>query len=64
MSQTGVYRTESGMIFRVFESEAGHLAAETLKDTGWVPAPIGVVGLRVAATTVQLTASQVLALPH
>ena len=64
MRETSVYKTASGMIFRVSEGGEGHLAVETLKKgTGWIPAQLGVIGLRVAPTTVRLTARQVLALP-
>jgi hypothetical protein len=63
VSETNVYRTESGMIFRVSEGGDGHLAVQTLDETGWVQAGLGVIGLRVAPTTVRLTAKQVLRLP-
>ena len=63
MRETSVYRTGSGMIFRVSEGGEGHLAVETLKEKGWVPAAVGIIGLRVAPTTVQLTAKQILRLP-
>jgi hypothetical protein len=63
MKETNVYRTASGMIFRVSEGGEGHLAVETLGKTGWSPAAIGMIGLRVAPTTVRLTAKQVLRLP-
>lgn len=63
MSETSVYRTESGLIFRVSEGGEGHLAVETLEETGWVQAGLGVIGLRVAPSTVRLTAKQVLRLP-
>jgi hypothetical protein len=63
VSETNVYRTEAGMIFRVSEGGDGHLAVQTLDETGWVQAGLGVIGLRVAPTTVRLTAKQVLRLP-
>jgi hypothetical protein len=63
MSETSVYRTESGMIFRVSQPLEGHLSVETLGDAGWESAAIGMIGLRVAPTTVRLTARQVLRLP-
>jgi hypothetical protein len=63
MRETNVYRTGSGMIFRVSEGGEGHLAVETLKETGWEQAGVGIIGLRVAPTTVRLTAKQVLRLP-
>jgi hypothetical protein len=62
VNETGVYKTAQGVIFRVQNSE-GHLSVETLRDDVWESAPIGMVGLRVAPTTVQLTARQVLRLP-
>jgi hypothetical protein len=63
MSETNVYRTESGMIFRVSQPLEGHLSVQTLGHEGWESAPIGMTGLRVAPTTVRLTARQVLRLP-
>jgi hypothetical protein len=62
VSDTRVYKTQAGVIFRVVENE-GHLSVETLKDAGWESAPIGMIGLRVAPTTLELTARQVLRLP-
>jgi hypothetical protein len=62
VSDTGVYKTRSGVIFRVVETD-GHLSVETLGDDGWRSAPIGMLGLRVSPTTLQLTARQVLRLP-
>jgi hypothetical protein len=63
VSDSNVYKTESGMIFRVSEGLEGHLSVETLQQAGWETAPIGMIGLRVAPTTVRLTARQVLRLP-
>lgn len=63
MSEADVYKTASGMVFRVWESLEGQLRVEALKPAGWVAAPIGLIGLRVAPTTVRLTARQVLRLP-
>jgi hypothetical protein len=51
------------MIFRVSESQEGHISVETLDDATWVAGRIGMVGLRVLPTTTRLTARQVLALP-
>ena len=59
----GVYRTESGMIFRVSEDEDGHLSVGILQGSTWVDGRIGVVGLRRSPTTVRLTPKQVLRLP-
>jgi hypothetical protein len=64
VDETGVYRTESGMIFRVIEDSEGHLSVGVLQEAIWVAARIGIVGLRVAPTTVRLTERQVLALPR
>ncbi len=64
MQGSGVYRTESGMIFRVNEDLDGHLSVGILKDSAWVEARVGVAGLRVAPTTVRLTEKQVLRLPR
>jgi hypothetical protein len=61
---SGVYRTESGMIFRVSEDIDGHLSVGVLQDTRWVDARVGIVGLRVAPGTVRLTPKQVLSLPR
>jgi hypothetical protein len=63
MSGTSVYRTGSGMIFRVSQDGQSYRAVETLMGSGWVKAQPGIVGLRVAPDTVRLTARQVLALP-
>jgi len=52
------------MIFRVNEDPDGHLTVGILKDSGWVDARVGVAGLRVAPTTVRLTAKQILRLPR
>jgi hypothetical protein len=63
MSETSVYRTESGMIFRVSHPLEGHLSVQMLGLGGWESASIGMTGLRIAPTTVRLTAKQVLRLP-
>lgn len=64
MKETNVYRTEGGTIFRVTEDGDGHISVGILKETVWKDASIGMVGLRVAPTTVRLTAKQVLRLPQ
>jgi hypothetical protein len=61
---SGVYRTESGMIFRVSEDLDGHLSVGVLEDTKWVEARVGIVGLRVAPGTRRLTPKQILDLPR
>ena len=63
VTETGVYRTELGMILRISERNDGHLSVQLLKQTLWVPGPIGMFGLRLAPTTARLTARQVRALP-
>ncbi len=63
MTENGVYRTELGTIFRISERNDGHLSVQLLKQTLWVPAPIGMFGLRLAPATARLTARQVRALP-
>lgn len=63
MSEASVYRTVSGMIFRVSQPLDGHLSVETLGEAGWEKASIGMTGLRVSPTTVRLTARQILRLP-
>ena len=52
------------MIFRVSEDVEGHLRVGVLRDSDWVDGRIGIVGLRVAPTTVKLSPKQVLALPR
>ena len=64
MSGTSVYRTASGMIFRVSQSGERYRAVETLTSSAWVKAQPGIVGLRIAPDTIRLTARQVLALPE
>ncbi|MDP9241766.1 MAG: hypothetical protein M3O84_01160 [Actinomycetota bacterium] len=63
MAETGVYKTERGTIFRINETEEGHLSVELLKAAAWVAGPIGMAGLRVARDTRRLTQRQVQALP-
>lgn len=57
-----MYRTEGGTVFRVSSEGDGHLTVQVLRDRSWIPAPIGMAGLRVAPTTRRLTARQVEAL--
>jgi hypothetical protein len=64
VTETNVYRTEDGTIFRVVEDGDGHISVGVLKETAWVDAAIGMVGLRVAPTTRRLTSKQVLRLPQ
>jgi hypothetical protein len=62
VSEAGVYKTQAGVIFRVVDTD-GHLSVETLRDEAWQSAPIGMAGLRVAPTTLRLTAREILRLP-
>ena len=64
MRETSVYRTASGMIFRVSQGGDEYLAVETLTGSDWVKARPGVIGLRVAPDTIRLTPKQILALPR
>lgn len=52
------------MIFRVSEDREGHLSVGILQDATWVDGRVGIIGLRVAPTTVRLTPKQVLRLPQ
>ncbi len=63
MSSSGVYRTESGTIFRVAETAEGGLKLEVLKAGGWVAGRIQMVGLRLAPSTTKLTPKAILQLP-
>ena len=63
MRETSVYRTASGMIFRVSQGGGEYRRVEMLTGSDWIKAQPGIVGLRVRPDTVRLTASQVLALP-
>jgi hypothetical protein len=63
MRETSVYRTASGMIFRVSQGGERYRAVETLTGAGWMKAQPGIVGLRVKPDTVRLTAKQILGLP-
>ena len=44
MNETTVYRTKSGMIFRVKHGEDGHLSVEVLREAEWQAGSIGMVG--------------------
>lgn len=60
---SGVYRTHSGLVFRVMEDGGGSLKVEVLKEGAWLPGRIGMVGLRLAPSTVKLGRNAILALP-
>jgi hypothetical protein len=62
-ASSGVYRTDMGLIFRVTETVEGGLKAEVLKEGLWIPARIGMVGLRLARSTTRLSDSAVQKLP-
>jgi len=62
MNETTVYRTKSGMIFRVKHGEDGHLSVEVLREAEWQAGSIGMVGLRRVEGTRRLTERQVAAL--
>ena len=62
MTQTVVYRTRSGTIFRVIQDPEGHLSVETLKSGEWQQGSVGMVGLRIAEGTRRLTERQIEAL--
>ena len=64
MSETNVYRTGEGTIFRIREDEEGRLSVELLKTPLWVAGPIGMAGLRIAPTTRRLTPRQIERLPE
>ncbi len=60
---SGVYRTEAGLIFRVTDTVEAGLKIEVLKNGIWVPGRIGMVGLRLAASTTELGEKAILDLP-
>jgi hypothetical protein len=57
------FRTQLGKTLRVEESEDGMLTVQILKDGVWEPAPRGMIGLRLAKTTKQLTPTEISKLP-
>lgn len=63
VDSSGVYRAESGLIFRITESAEGGVRVDVLKDSAWVPGRIGMAGLRLSSSTEQLGPSAVLKLP-
>jgi len=60
---SGVYRSEQGKVWRVRQTDEGWLTVELLTNERWVPGPIGMVGLRLSATTTRLTAAAIRKLP-
>ncbi|MBI4261578.1 MAG: hypothetical protein HY658_13545 [Actinobacteria bacterium] len=51
---SGVYRSERGTVWRVNQSDDGHLSVQLLRDGDWIPGPIGMVGLRLSQGTTRL----------
>jgi hypothetical protein len=64
VSETNIYKTEQGTIFRLKEDDEGRISVELLQTSLWVQGPIGMAGLRVAPTTTRLTSRQVQSLPQ
>ena len=64
MSETNIYKTERGTIFRLKEDDEGRISVELLQTSLWVQGPIGMAGLRVAPTTTRLTSRQIQSLPQ
>jgi len=59
----GVYKTDSGMVFRVGVTAERGLKVEVLRDGIWEAGRIGMVGLRLSPTTRTLTEKAIRALP-
>ena len=64
MSETNIYKTEQGTIFRLKEDDEGRISVELLQTSLWVQGPIGMAGLRVAPTPTRLTSRQIQSLPQ
>ena len=62
MTVDGVYRTESGTVFKVERLPDGQLRVSTLEEGAWVQASGRMAGLRLNPTTKRLTARQSAAL--
>lgn len=58
-----VYRTERGTVLRIIQLADGGMRVELLKNEAWVPGPIGMVGLRLSPSTIQLTPAAIRELP-
>jgi hypothetical protein len=63
MNPSGVYRSARGMIWRVIQSDEGDLTVEVLQDGEWVRGRMGLVGLRLDASTTRLTDKDIRQLP-
>jgi hypothetical protein len=57
------FQTELGKTLRVKEDPEGTLRIDILKDGVWSEAPRGMIGLRLAAGSRDLTAAEISALP-
>jgi hypothetical protein len=62
-SETEVYKTDRGTVWRIIRADDGGMRVELLKDDEWVPGPIGMAGLRLSASTKRLTDAAVRKLP-
>ena len=58
-----MYRTAAGLILRVTDTVEAGLKVEVLRNGGWTPGRIGMVGLRLARSTTKLTPHEILTLP-
>jgi hypothetical protein len=57
------FRTALGKTLRIEETDDGALRVEILKEGTWMPAPQGMIGLRISKGTRRLTPREILALP-
>jgi hypothetical protein len=62
-TDSDVYRTERGKVWRIIHEVEGGLHVELLKNGAWIRGPIGMAGLRLSPSTTQLTAAAIRALP-
>jgi hypothetical protein len=58
MTVDGVYRTESGTVFKLEREADGQIRVHTLEAGAWVQASPKLAGLRLNPTTKRLTARQ------
>ena len=63
MAIAGVYRTPTGTIWRLVQTDGNALRVELLKDEVWVPGPIAMTGLRLSKHTIELTQQAIAQLP-
>jgi hypothetical protein len=59
----GFFRTELGKTIRIEELGDGGLSVEILREGTWMPAPRGMIGLRLSKSTRRLTPQEILGLP-